>query len=177
MMVILPPNQQPRGSGITLNTTYDVPAEESPVAFPIGTDQYVEEFLKGRTKSIESLLTAMTQTANIASPSLPIRQAMNCLLRACITQKCGRLLRALPPDKTTNFSIQVDEKLIRATQDIFKLEEMGELQKDLVQLSHQNQGDRLHCGRRVHPHTPSHSRHFPGHQLQQYNCRRSPESY
>ena len=100
-------------------STYDVPAEESPVAFPIGTDQYVEEFLTGRTKSIESLLTAMTQTANIASPSLPIRQAMNCLLRACITQKCGRLLRALPPDRTTNFSIQVDEKLIRATQDIF----------------------------------------------------------
>ena len=109
---------------------YGDPSAESPVAFPIGTDLYIEEFLRSRIKSIEILLRGLTQTANIASPSLPVRQAMNGLLRACITQKCGHLLWAFPPDNTTDFCANVDEELISATQDTFNLEEMGELQKD-----------------------------------------------
>ena len=71
----------------------------------------------------------MSRTTNIASPSLPIRQAMNCLLRSCISQKCGHYLWVMPPDKTAKFSASIGGKLIAATEEIFKQEELGELQK------------------------------------------------
>ena len=90
------------------------------------------------TMSCRDVLSPLTtcswgivRATNIASPSLSIRQAMNCLLRACASQLRGHLLRAIPPDKTANFSANVGEKLIAATEEIFKLEELGELQKEL----------------------------------------------
>ena len=46
--------------------------------------------------------------------------------------KCGHLIRALPPDKTADFSRTIDECLVAATQDVFRLEGLEELQKDLL---------------------------------------------
>ena len=54
---------------------------------------------------------------------------MNCLLRSCISQKCGHYLWVMPPDKTAKFSASIGGKLIAATEEIFKQEELGELQK------------------------------------------------
>ena len=103
-----------------------------PPSFPIGTDQFIDEFLQDRTTAIERLLTCMVRTFNIASPYLPIRHSMNCLHRSCIAQKCGHLLRAIPPDNTAKFSANIDEKLVVATEEIFKLEELGDIQKELL---------------------------------------------
>ena len=78
-------------------STYEDQTAESPVAFPIGNDAFVGRFLEARLTAIQRHLRGIVNTANAASPSLPIRQALNCVLRSCITQKCGHLIRALPP--------------------------------------------------------------------------------
>ena len=56
---------------------------------------------------------------------------MSCLLRSCISQKCGHLLRAAPPYKTAKLSADIDERLIAATGETFKLE-FGDHQKELL---------------------------------------------
>ena len=143
VMTLLPPSPFPVGFGtMPRNTrdlsyavppsTYEDPTVESPVAFPSGNDLFIQEFVLGRIQSIDQLLRGVVRTTNLASPSLPIRQAMNCLLRSCISQKRGHLVRAIPPDNTAKFSASIDEKLVAATEYIFTLEELGELQKELL---------------------------------------------
>ena len=44
----------------------------------------------------------------------------------------GQLLRAIPPDKTAKPSANLDEKLVATTAEIFKLEELGDLQQELL---------------------------------------------
>jgi hypothetical protein len=39
-----------------------------------------------------------------ASASLPILQSLNCLLRACVSQKVGYLVRITPPDTMAKFA-------------------------------------------------------------------------
>ena len=142
VMALLPPSPFPVGFGtMPWNTrglsyavppsTYEDPTVESPVAFTSGNDLFIEDSLQGRIKSIDQLLRGMVRTTNVASPSLPIRQAMNCLLRFCTSRKCDHFLWAMPPDKAAKFSASIDEKLIAATEEIFEQEELGELQKEL----------------------------------------------
>ena len=74
----------------------------------------------------------VTQVANAASASLPIRQALSCPVRSCVAQKSGHLFRAIPPEHTEDCATGIDDLIVQATTTIFRLEDLGMLLRDLL---------------------------------------------
>ena len=68
-------------------STYDDQAADAPVAFPIGYEAYTSTFLEKRLQAIQRFLKGVINTSNVAIPSFPIIQALNCVIRSCITEK------------------------------------------------------------------------------------------
>jgi hypothetical protein len=101
------------------------------LACPIRSIAYIARFLEAKTTTIQTLLEGVTQVANTASPSLPIRQALSYLMRSRAAQKCGHLFRAIPPEHTEDFARDIDGLIVQATTNIFRLEGLGMLQRDL----------------------------------------------
>ena len=72
--------------------------------------------------------------ATEASASLPILQSLNCLLRACVTQKVGYLVRITPPDTMATFAQEIDEMLVYTACELMQLEEVAPTQRELILL-------------------------------------------
>ena len=72
--------------------------------------------------------------ATEASASLPIRQSLNCLLRACVSQKVGYLVRITPPDTMAKFAEEIDELLVDTVCELMQLEEVTPTQRELLLL-------------------------------------------
>ena len=95
------------------------PSEETPLAFPIGSPNYIGKCLDAKERAITRLLERITRVASRASPSLPIRLALNCLLRSCISQKCNHFLRKILPAHTDGFAQRIDGHIVTAIVDTF----------------------------------------------------------
>jgi hypothetical protein len=72
--------------------------------------------------------------ATEASASLPILQSLNCLLRACVSQKVGYLVRITPPDTMAKFAEEIDEMLVDTVCGLMQLEEVTPTQRELLRL-------------------------------------------
>jgi len=72
--------------------------------------------------------------ATEASASLPILQSLNCLLRACVTQKVGYLVRVTPPDTMAKFAEEIDVMLVDTVCELRQLEEVTPTQRELLLL-------------------------------------------
>ena len=72
--------------------------------------------------------------ATEASASQPILQSLNCLLRACVSQKVGYLVRITPPDTMAKFAQEVDEMLVDTVCELMQLEEVTPTQRELLLL-------------------------------------------
>ena len=72
--------------------------------------------------------------ATEASASQPILQSLNCLLRACVSQNVGYLVRITPPDTMAKFAQEVDEMLVDTACELMQLEEVTPTQRELLLL-------------------------------------------
>ena len=77
--------------------------------------------------------------ATEASASTPFVQAFSCMLRSCISQNIGHLLRIIPPEMTATLTRATDESLARATCALMGVEEVPDLQRNLLTIP-ANQG-------------------------------------
>ena len=112
--------------------TCEDPAAEAALAFPIGNPNYVEEFLEKRKRAIEELTKRIVNLATTASASTPSVQAFCCLLRGCILQKIGHLLRIIPPEYTSGITTHLDNCILNATCALVGAEDIPDFQKELL---------------------------------------------
>ena len=70
--------------------------------------------------------------ATEASASTPSVQAFSCLLRGCIIQKVGHLLRIIPPNDTNSMATHLDQCITNAICALVGAEDIPEFQKELL---------------------------------------------
>ena len=114
--------------------TYDDPTKEANIAYPIGSEEFTGSFLEARTSSRQTIMKHTLRIATEASASLPILQSLKCLLRACVTQKVGYLVRITPPDTMAKFAEEIDEMLVDTVCELMQLEEVTPTQRELLLL-------------------------------------------
>ena len=112
--------------------TCEDPAAEATLAFPIGDPNYVEAFLETRKKATEELTRRIVHLATMASASTPAVQSFCCLLRSCISQTVGHLLRITPPSQVGNMATHLDQCVANATCALVGVEDIPHVQKELL---------------------------------------------
>ena len=122
--------------------TCEDPAAEAALAFPIGDPNFVEAFLEKSKRATEELTKRIVHMATMASASTPSAQAFSCLLRGCILQKVGHLLRTIPPTYTRDLATHLDQCITNATCTLVGAEDIPEFQKELLTIP-------ANCGLRV----------------------------
>ena len=120
--------------------TYDDPAKEASIAYPIGSDEFIQDFLEARKNSLQTIMKHTLRIATEASASLPILQSLNCLLRACVTQKVGYLVRITPPDTMAKFVEEIDEMLVDTVCELMQLEEVTPRNVNFFSSRYQKEG-------------------------------------
>ena len=66
--------------------TFAHPELEASLAFPSGSPEFVDDFLKARSDNLEYLFKKIAHMATEASAPTPSAQAFNCMLRSCTSQ-------------------------------------------------------------------------------------------
>jgi hypothetical protein len=108
------------------------PAAEAALAFTIGDPNFVEAFLEKRTRATEELTKRIVHMTTVASASTPAVQSFSCLLRGCILQKVGHLLRIIPPTYTSGMATHLDQCITKATCALVGAEDAPDFQKELL---------------------------------------------
>ena len=116
------------------------PRAEATLAFPIGDTQFVDAFLETRKQATEELINRIVRMATVASASTPAVQSLCCLLRSCISQKVGHLLRITPPSQVSNLATHLDQCIVNATCTLIGVEDTPQLQKELLTIPASNGG-------------------------------------
>ena len=140
--------------------TCEDPAAEAALAFPIGDPTYVEASLEARNRFTEELTRRIVNLATLASASASAVQSCCCLLRSCISQKVGHLLRIIPPAQAEPMAKYLDQCIANATWSLVGAEDIPPFQRELLTIpanrggwglprTGANQGMRLYrrCGR------------------------------
>ena len=70
------------------------------------------------------MLDKCVEAATMATANLPVAQAYNCILRTCISQKVGYLIRVTPPRMAEEFAREIDGALVQTLKAIFRIEDM-----------------------------------------------------
>jgi len=70
--------------------------------------------------------------ATLASASAPAAQAFCCLLRGCILQKVGHLMRIIPPTHTGELATHLDQCTLKATCARVGAEDIPDFHKELL---------------------------------------------
>ena len=83
------------------------------MVLPIGSPQYVADFLANYATRVERLVDSLVELVHIASPEAPARQSAMLLLRHCAASKAAHLLRLLPPDVTKGMVTRIDAAVLR----------------------------------------------------------------
>ena len=104
--------------------TYDDPAKEANTAYPIGREEFTKSFLEARAGCLQTIMRNTLRIATEASASLTILQSLSCVLRACVTQKVGYLVRITPPDTMAKFAEEIDGMLVDTVCELMQLEEV-----------------------------------------------------
>ena len=112
--------------------TCEDPASEAALAFPIGDPNYVEAFLEARKKATEELTRRIVHLATTASASTPAVQSFCCLLRSCISQKVGHLLRIIPPAQGGRMATYLGQCVASATCALVGAEDIPRFQRELL---------------------------------------------
>ena len=60
---------------------------------PIGSPQYVADFLANYATKVEELVERLVDLVHLAPPEAPARQSANLLLRYCAASKAAHLMR------------------------------------------------------------------------------------
>ena len=66
--------------------------------------------------------------------SLTTRQALSSLLRSCVTQRCGYLVRVIPPHLAVDFAHDIDRVVLGTFAGISELDPLTKAQPDLVSI-------------------------------------------
>ena len=112
--------------------TCEDPVAEAALAFPIGDPTYVDAFLQARTRSTEELARRIVHVATVASASAPAVQSFCCLLRSCVSQKVGHLLRIAPPAPAEPMARHLDQCIANTTCALVGAADIPPFQKELL---------------------------------------------
>ena len=80
--------------------TFENPTAEAATPAPIGVENFIRDFLEVRKEMLIDTLKKCVEAATMATATLPVIQAYNCILRTCISQKVGYLTRVTPSEDT-----------------------------------------------------------------------------
>ena len=83
-------------------------------ACPVGSDEFVEEWLSKLTTRIDKVLAAILALPFAATIGRPSVQVANLLLRQCVVQKVMHVLRLVDPSSTRDWARDVDSRVVKA---------------------------------------------------------------
>ena len=78
------------------------------------------------------MLGKCVENATLASANLPVAQAYTSILRACISQNVGYLIRVTPPRIAEDFARDIDGALVQTIKAIFRVEDIEGWQEELL---------------------------------------------
>ena len=112
--------------------TFEELAVHAPSPIPVGSQTFVEEFLRGRAEYTRVLTQKIAELPRHAPAGLPAVQAASCLLRECVPQRSNHLLRVLATDRTEEFAVLVDETTAQAAERILDLPTLVPWQREAL---------------------------------------------
>ena len=98
---------------------------------PVGSEQFVEDFLLMRAEATRHLAERIAELPRYAPPALPAVQAASCMLRECIPQRSNHLLRVLATSQTGAFAEHVDSAVAEAAVTILDFPDLAPWQRVL----------------------------------------------